>query len=243
MKHFTKIAALGLTAVCLTGCLAACAKNPNAETKNTDPAKAEQRQEEDLINDKGMMTGGWTAAKSNAVTEQQMKYFREAVALINGYFYEPVALVGTQVVSGVNYCFLCKTTVDQQNGVGTLKYTYIYVNTEGDARFMGDKNVTIPGSSVTQKLGGYSYASNPEITADIQKIVDKAAAKRLGTEYTPIAYLGSQVVAGKNHAILCRTTPVTADPNAAGSLVIVTIYEDLQGNCEITGTTNVSLNF
>lgn len=242
MKHFTKIAALGLTAVCLTGCLAACAKNPNAETKNTEPTKAEQKQDEET-GDKGMMTGGWAVAKSNAVTEQQMKYFKEAIVPINGYFYEPVALVGTQVVSGVNYCFLCKSTLDQKNGTGTLKYTYIYVNTQGEASFMGDRDVLIPGAAGSQSLGGYSYAANPEITADIQKIVDKAAAKRLGAEYTPIAYLGSQVVSGKNHAILCKTTPVTADPNAASSLVIVTIYEDLQGNCEITGTTNVSLKF
>ena len=53
----------------------------------------------------------------------------------------------------------------------------------------------------------------------------------LGVDYEPVTYLGSQVVAGRNHAILCKATVVA--PNAVPSWKIVYLYEDLQGNVSI----------
>ena len=49
--------------------------------------------------------------------------------------------------------------------------------------------------------------------------------------YTPVAYLGSQVVAGTNHAILCQAAAVY--PDAQPYFVIVYLYEDLAGNVSI----------
>ena len=63
-----------------------------------------------------------------------------------------------------------------------------------------------------------------------------------GIGYIPIAYLGSQVVAGTNYAFLCQA--VTAYP---GSLeiepgyVMVYLYQDLSGNVEITEYRNLEI--
>ena len=46
-----------------------------------------------------------------------------------------------------------------------------------------------------------------------------------------MAYLGSQVVAGTNHAFLCQA--VTVVPDAVPRWTVVFLYEDLQGNVSL----------
>ena len=53
----------------------------------------------------------------------------------------------------------------------------------------------------------------------------------VGVGYTPVAYLGSQVVAGTNHAFLCQA--VTVVPDAVPRWTVVFLYEDLQGNVSL----------
>ena len=54
-----------------------------------------------------------------------------------------------------------------------------------------------------------------------------------------MAYLGSQVVAGTNYALFCHSTLVTAEP--LSSIQVVTIYEDLEGNCSINNICTLDL--
>ena len=81
-------------------------------------------------------------------------------------------------------------------------------------------------------VGGYSLPDSPVITEDIRKICDKAFEELEGVRYTPIALLGTQVVAGTNYQVLCAAEVVV--PDAETEYVVVTIYEDLEGNVEIT---------
>ena len=73
--------------------------------------------------------------------------------------------------------------------------------------------------------GGYTDAASPVLTDDVKAVFNKAVEGLTGMTYEPVAYLGSQVVAGTNHKILCKATPVTE---------LLTVYEDLNGNAEIT---------
>ena len=82
-----------------------------------------------------------------------------------------------------------------------------------------------------QLAGGWKAAENPEITEDVQELVKKGLDGLVGVGYVPVAYLGSQVVAGTNHAILCQATVIY--PDAQPSFVILYLYEDLQGNVSI----------
>ena len=79
--------------------------------------------------------------------------------------------------------------------------------------------------------GGWTRASSPVITSNIQALFDKATLGLVGTRYKPVAYLASQVVAGTNHLFLCSFSPVV--PNAVATYTLVTIYEDLQGNASL----------
>ncbi len=79
--------------------------------------------------------------------------------------------------------------------------------------------------------GGWSATESPEITEDVQALMDKAMEGLLGVDYAPVAYLGTQIVAGKNHCILCQAK--TVYPEAKPYYALVYIYEDLNGGAEI----------
>ena len=79
--------------------------------------------------------------------------------------------------------------------------------------------------------GGWTPSADPAVTEELQAVLDKGLEGLVGVRYTPVAYLGSQVVAGTNHAFLCQATVVY--PGAEPYYTIVYLYEDLQGNVTI----------
>ncbi len=104
--------------------------------------------------------------------------------------------------------------------------TYIY-------RAMTLDNKT---DTATPVLGGWKAAESPVITDDIKAVFDKGTENLVGVSYKPVAYLGSQVVAGTNYAILCAATPATLDP--VQTYAVMYLYKDLQGNVTITDIVN-----
>ncbi len=87
--------------------------------------------------------------------------------------------------------------------------------------------------------GGWNIAENTEISEERKAVFEKAMTDLVGVSYEPVAYLGSQVVAGTNHCFLCKATIVY--PNAVPSLVLIYIYEDLQGNTEILNIADLDI--
>ena len=80
-------------------------------------------------------------------------------------------------------------------------------------------------------MGGWSAASDPTVTDERNELFFKALGKLVGVDYKPVAYLGSQVVAGTNHCFLCLSRVVI--PDAIPNYKLIFIYEDLQGKAEI----------
>ena len=81
------------------------------------------------------------------------------------------------------------------------------------------------------RVGGWTPAADPAVTDEVRTLLEKGLEQLDGVDYMPVAYLGSQVVAGTNHAILCQATVVV--PDAVPYFVIVYLYEDLQGNVSV----------
>lgn len=79
--------------------------------------------------------------------------------------------------------------------------------------------------------GGWEKPASPVVTEELKKVFDKACETLTGVEYIPVAYLGSQVVAGTNHSFLCKARASYGDAEAY--YAVVTVYEDLKGNAEI----------
>ena len=89
--------------------------------------------------------------------------------------------------------------------------------------------------------GGWAVAEDQAITDDINNLFWQAMESyQTGTitiAYTPIALLGTQVVAGTNYAILCTASEI----NAGRSLVIVYVYQDLEGNASVLSVADLTL--
>ena len=117
---------------------------------------------------------------------------------------------------------------------------YVNVKPSGEADFIKTDRDILPGSG-EQLPGGWENAEDYKITDEIKAILEKASATLTGATYEPVAYIGSQVVSGKNHYILCKMTPSVKELNGAVSYVFVTVYENLEGKCEITNTTDYKL--
>ena len=87
----------------------------------------------------------------------------------------------------------------------------------------------------------------PLTTGDYEKQSDGTRLKKLKTAvkkayetadpipYDPVALLGSQVVAGMNYLVLCRSNPSGA---ASSEYAILTVYANLQGKAETTNIAN-----
>ena len=90
----------------------------------------------------------------------------------------------------------------------------------------------IPAAVAEPQLsGGWTAADDPTVTEERNELFFKALGKLVGVDYMPVAYLGSQVVAGTNHCFLCLSRIVI--PDAIPNYKLIFIYEDLQGNAQI----------
>ena len=89
-------------------------------------------------------------------------------------------------------------------------------------------------ASAEPLTGGWTPSEDPAVTEELKALFDKGTETLTGVSYLPVAYLGSQVVAGTNHAFLCRA--VTAYPGAletAPAYAMVYLYQDLGGQVSI----------
>ena len=83
-------------------------------------------------------------------------------------------------------------------------------------------------------MGGWTETEVPEMTDEAKAALEKACETLTGAEYTPVALLATQVVAGTNYRILCESR-ASVQSSEAG-YVIVTVYADPEGHAELTGT-------
>lgn len=200
---------------------------------------------------KGEVVGGWTAntdIKAVNISEDASKAFTKATAEYTGMTLEPVALLGTQVVSGTNYMFLCKGTTVTENPITSLKIVVVYndLNNKSSITSVKDFDYTkyvnkdIPTN--TEQLSGgwtvYQDTKSAALSDEVKEAFTKATSVA-GAQYIPIAYLGNQVVSGTNYAVLSLVKTVTAE--SIYSINVLTIYADLNGDVKLTSVAYVDL--
>ena len=162
--------------------------------------------------------------------------FDKATACLAGAYYEPVAVLAKQVVAGMNYCLLCKMTATVPDAKMQYHLVYIYEDLNGGASITGSKTIigeALPSGFEANTGSASIYDSG---NADVKAALNKTMETICGVDYEPIAYLGSQVVAGTNYLVLCESLV----PNAEPKFELVTIYEDLSGNTDLNGVETIS---
>ena len=162
-----------------------------------------------------VVVGGWTLSDDAVLTDEARAAFEKAMEGLTGVGYEPVALIGTQVVSGTNYCILCEARVIVPDAAPYYALVYVYADLNGGAEILNIAALDIGDIAETGEI----------------KAADPAAGNLLGgwkldRESTveadgALLHLASQLVNGTNHCVLCR----------GGKLVFV--YEALDGKTEV----------
>ena len=241
--------------------LAACGGQPetrrnggedteNVPMENTLEEKEQTMNEENEPmeeEENGLILGGWTVNSGDLSLDgnpDAKAAFEKATEGLAGYVYEPLAVLGSQLVAGMNYRILCRGTVVIPDAVPTYEIVTVYADLDGGAEIT--QSAVLPGLPAVPEgeevTGAWSMnAGDPSLEGnpDVQAALDKALEGLAGARYEGVAYLASQVVAGQNYLIFCRTTPVVPDP--IPSFTVVTVYADLDGNAEITDVASLEL--
>lgn len=224
--------------------LAACGSTKASQADSTPAVQTDASQTETAQEIKDSSLGGWEvnsgslSVESNAAAKAA---FEKATERMEGYEYEPIALLGTQVVAGTNYSILARGTAVVPDAIPSYEIITIYEDLEGNAEILGEK--TLIGGETGEAVGAFTVNDGEydlSKNADVKAVFDKAFEMLDGSEYETIAYLGSQVVQGTNYLALVRITPVV--PDAESEIALVTVYEDLEGNTEVLETEQVALD-
>ncbi len=114
-------------------------------------------------------------------------------------------------------------------GMATANFTSAQVEA---AKLDGEVIEAVTLAKTYENDGGWQASKKYTVTKAQKKIFKKATKQLAGVKYTPIAYLGSQVVAGTNHLYLCKSKTMIEDVAIGYSLVYV--YQDLDGNAKVS---------
>ena len=165
-------------------------------------------------------------------------------AFPNGYnytHYEPIALLGTQVVSGTNYLYLCKSTwTDYQENVSFV-LLQIYQDLSGKSQVVGSA-ILFPTEESREE--GEDYIDNtgsylPENIPAIQNAFKEAVPDNENVSYIPLAYIGNHTQEGKPEEDVIFTAKKSKGKDAKTSYELLYIGKDKDGKAKLVKTEDV----
>ena len=165
-------------------------------------------------------------------------------AFPNGYnytHYEPIALLGTQVVSGTNYLYLCKSTwTDYQENVSFV-LLQIYQDLSGKSEVMGSA-ILFPTEESREE--GEDYIDNtgsylPENIPAIQNAFTEAVPDNENVSYIPLAYIGKHTQEGKPEEDVIFTAKKSKGKDAKTNYELLYIGSGKGGKAKLVKTEDV----
>ncbi len=87
------------------------------------------------------VAGGWGVTEDAAVPEDAQAVFDAAMSGDDSVQYEAVALLATQVVRGMNYCFLARSHAASPDAIPSYHLVYIWHDIDGTAQVMDVQDI------------------------------------------------------------------------------------------------------
>ena len=174
---------------------------------------------------------GWEANQGNLSLKKNKAAkdaFDKATKGLAGYTYRPIAYLGSQVVAGNNYPYLCKGAVVYPKAKTEYFILNVYEDLNGKAKITGTHNLL---------ARGWKYNQGKTKNASVNATLKKAMKKLVGANYTPIAYVGKS---GKNYAVFC-SKKVTA-PRAKRSYSMVIVKKQSKKKVKLVKIQDISLD-
>jgi hypothetical protein len=166
---------------------------------------------------KAPAVGGWTPVEGAKMTDDAQSAFDKAMEGLIGVNYVPVALIGTQLVSGTNFCILCEAAVVYPDAKPYYALVYIYRDLQGKAEVTNIVKLDIGDIAESGEIKAAGDAGETLVGG---WVVDRESSVEVKGA---LIHLASQVVSGKNHCVLCEGNE------------LVFVYENLEGKTEVTG--------
>ena len=239
LKKLLTISLALAMAFAMTLAFTACGGSEEPAEEETEATEATETEEP--------IAGGWEVVSEpaqSALPDEVQEAFDQ---FMKNYDDEliPMAYYGRQEsTTGTNYQLLCKSTNDNELETVVLHEDPdlgmdAVINQFIIADYTEGSGAALDGEPEEDEWEVSDYAVGSQITEDAQAAYDNAKASYDGTSPQPLTLLGTQVVAGTNYAFLAKGQTDTDNPRSAVQVVIV--YEDLEGNAQITNINTLDM--
>lgn len=198
------------------------------------------------------VVGGWEPVTEGEVQmpEAVKSAFEKATVKLTGIELTPIAYYAAQVVEGMNYRVLCRSTLITEEPANGLHVVSIHADLHENAEILELKpmDLAVCAESVSTDLpkenlpGGWNVPEDYTTLAlpeDVQNAFDQAVSKLAGNELKPLALLGTQVVEGNNYAVLCHSKLATAE--SAESIQVAILHTGLDTEASIINLCTLDL--
>ena len=89
------------------------------------------------------LLGGWKITTDETVSDEAQSALDKATEDLTDVSYDPIALLGTQLVSGTNYCILCRALEEGADDAPYYTLVYVYEDLSGNASIIGTHDITV----------------------------------------------------------------------------------------------------
>ena len=220
-------------------------KKENSAPNPTESGATTESEKEKAKNNSDSLVGAYnTNLVSFSIKDNPDAMNAFEAAFPNGYnytHYEPIALLGTQMVSGTNYLYLCKSTwTDYQENVSFV-LLQIYQDLSGKSEVMGSA-ILFPTEESREE--GEDYIDNtgsylPENIPAIQNAFKEAVPDNENVSYIPLAYIGKHTQEGKPEEDVIFTVKKSKGKDAKTSYVLLYIGSGKGGKSKLVKTEDV----
>ena len=220
-------------------------KKENSAPNPTESGATTESEKEKAENNSDSLVGAYnTNLVSFSIKDNPDAMNAFEAAFPNGYnytHYEPIALLGTQVVSGTNYLYLCKSTwTDYQENVSFV-LLQIYQDLSGKSQVVGSA-ILFPTEESREE--GEDYIDNtgsylPENIPAIQNAFKEAVPDNENVSYIPLAYIGKHTQEGKPEEDVIFTVKKSKGKDAKTSYVLLYIGSGKGGKSKLVKTEDV----
>ncbi|EJZ71490.1 hypothetical protein [Lachnoanaerobaculum sp. OBRC5-5] len=210
--------------LCAASIMGCSVKADNTETQETTIAQestvTKEAEEINETNESAPITGGWGINNNFDRTDNAnaMLAFEKATEDLDGYRYDVVAVLGSQIVAGTNYLYLCRAEMVVPDAKPEYVILKVYEDLEGNAEITGNLRL-LEGQEDWEYNDANPYMDENE---EVKAAFDKALEGLTGAEYKPIAYIGHK---DNSYAVLTKITIVSVEPMTSLSVVYITATE------------------
>ena len=216
-RLFTVILGM-LCAASIMGC-GARANNTESQatTASQESTLTKEAEEISETNESAPITGGWVINNDFDGTDDAnaMSAFEKATEDLDGYRYDVAAVLGSQIVAGTNYLYLCRAEMVVPDAKPEYVILKVYEDLEGNAEITGSLRL-LEGKEGWEYNDANPYMDENE---EVKVAFDKALEGLTGVEYKPIVYIGYK---DNSYAVLTKITITSVEPLTSLSMVYIT---------------------